>query len=264
MNILNVDRLPGLREVALMGAVLLGGLIYSPSAVAQCWICAGRPDICQICQKVYGGMSGCVSSNCNCAALSPQCYATVAEDGSPQAGSCVIDVARRKAPDSVTVAAPESRPWARNDRHVGPAGRIAGGPSNEELRKLEEMKLEVARDAEQGLMSRVAVDYMKLFQSERRDEAWASRVESYIYDELAKMPLAEAGISQPIVRCASSVCEISVVQAAAASLDVNWQMRALDLMSLEDSSLVVADMVNFATSIDKQKNGYVSYLFFDR
>lgn len=267
MSILNVTRLPGFHVVALLGAVLAVGIAYIPSASA-CYTCAGR-DTNQFCQYTYDGFVNCADGggdNGNCVAWT-RCLHTRAEDGSPvPPGSCAVEDKRREALERASVATRGATPWSKNNLHGNSSRQIAGRLNNEEIRKLEEMKLKVAEDAEKGLMPSAPVDYIKLFRGEHRDEVWASRVESYMDAQLAKMPLAKTGLSKPIVQCAFSVCEITVVQDATASqnVDTNWQTQFLKLIEREDKLLAVIDAANFTTSVSQQKNGFVSYVFFDR
>lgn len=254
-------RVSALHLVALLGAALLGGLIYSPSASAECWICAGRPGLDQICNKVYGGAQGCVSSNGNCATLGGVCMVTLAENGTPAGTTCASPSERKNVLDRIAAATPATMLVSDRNKRTNSSALIARQPSSEEMRQLEKMKLEVGRD-----MPTVATDYIELFKAERRDEVWASRTESYLSDELANMPLSMAGISKPALRCASSVCEIAVVQDATASQEtaINWQMQIFNLTTAKDKPVEIADFANFATSLSKQKNGYVTYLLFER
>lgn len=246
---------------ALCTVMLLAGSLYSAKASAECWICAGRPGLDQICNKVYGGYLGCVSSNGNCQALGGQCFVTLAKNGGPSSASCAAEDERKKAFDHLVASAPQLNLRAENQQNVASGAFVTSAPTREEMRKLEEMKVEVATDPKMAS----GADYLRLFKNERRDALWASRVESQLSDQFARMRLAEAGLSRPVVRCASSVCEVSIVQDAVAAQDltINWQTQALRLMDRK-GLLDVADLSVLARSLSDKKIGYVSYFIIDR
>ncbi|MGJ4730229.1 hypothetical protein [Luteimonas sp. SDU101] len=90
------------------------------------------------------------------------------------------------------------------------------------------IRTRVAEDAVSGRIPDPAVrDAVLLIESEPRDEQWAAQAESYILKRLSPLNLGYLGLSRPAVRCASTVCEIAIVQTydAAKNSTTGWQRQ---------------------------------------
>ena len=260
MITLKVSGLRQFRAFVFLSALLVCS--YMPAVYAQtnCWMCTNpqQPGAEGFCQQTGQGVLNCASSNGRCVAWGPTCWFTLADDSDPTVRKC--------ATENPKFSLIQANNRLANNRLANSPERIAVRLNADELRKLEEMKSEVVKDAAKGLMPDTPVDYIKLFQVERRDEAWASRVEDYLDSQLAMMQLGNKGLSKPIVKCASSACEISVVQNADYAQEVinNWQLQFLGVVDTKSNFLGIVDRAIFMTPISKQKIGFVSYLLFDR
>ncbi|WP_368564329.1 hypothetical protein [Pseudoxanthomonas sp. UTMC 1351] len=146
------------------------------------------------------------------------------------------------------------------------AGTVAD-PSVAEIEKLEKLKDRTKNRDDYKKGSKAGhIDYIALFQRESRDEAWAPQAEFAIARSLSALPLESSGLSRPVVRCATNVCEIMTVQNAAGTenLRTNWQVLLVQLTKSEKLGVSVADSMVLTTSVDSERTGFVSYLLVDR
>jgi hypothetical protein len=141
-------------------------------------------------------------------------------------------------------------------------------PSAGEIEQLERLKERIGNRAEYQKDSKAggSVDYIGVFRDESRDEAWASQAELSIAQKLSALPLRNYGLSQPVVRCAASVCEIMIVQDASGTEnpDTNWQTLLVGLTQGEAIGVAVADVMTLMSSVGSEKTGFVTYMRVDR
>lgn len=262
MNALNLRTSP-LRVAGVLVAVFIGigSIVPMSDAKAACEICAGR--VWKYCQHVALGATFCEAWETDCVLSGGGCgIARMTAGGNSTAGCTGLNQAKSQPRTLVASLADRSGTLEAPGQKAGGVGE----PTPLELEKLEKLKERVANNAGKGLMSSGPVDYVKLFQLEPRDEAWAAQAESDIARALSSLPLAETGLSRPVVRCATSVCEIAVVQNAPGSenTSTNWQTQFIVLANSGKLGLAAMDTSILVTDVGNGKTGFVSYVFVDR
>jgi hypothetical protein len=258
MNSLSFRTSP-MRVAGVLVSVFIGSIVPTADAKAACEICAGR--VWKYCQHVALGATFCEAWETDCVLSGGGCG--IARTTGGKSASCT-GPSQAKPQQRTLVASLADRPGTP----AAPGERTGSidGPTPLELEKLEKLKERVANNASKGLMSSGPVDYVKLFQLEPRDDAWAPQAESDIARALSSLPLAETGLSRPAVRCATSVCEIAVVQTASGSdnTSTNWQTQFIELANSGKLGLAAIDTAILVTDVGNDKTGFVSYVFVDR
>lgn len=122
------------------------------------------------------------------------------------------------------------------------------------------IRTRVAEDVAAGRIPDPAVrDAALLIESEPRDEQWAAQAESYILKRLSQLNLGYLGLSRPAVRCASTVCEIAIVQGydTAKSSMTGWQTQ---FFKLDESGGWGPSFAESAMLMRMESGGRVAFL----
>lgn len=111
-------------------------------------------------------------------------------------------------------------------------------------------------------------DALLLLHAEARDAGWADGAEARIRDVLSTLDRTAMGLDQPSVSCATSVCEIAVLQTLQGAADdaTGWQHRFIQLTD-EDAwgnGLVETAVVATQGGAAPGRVAYFTYLLFDR
>ncbi len=266
MNAMNFCRPFDIKAIGTLFAILaIGSIVPAQNAQAACHIRAGR--IWKFCQATDLGATKCTAFETECVVSGSGCGITLAKAGKKRAFSCASkrQVGSTKSSQTMPPASENGRTQQRNSQAEANASsdNTVMAPSQFEIDELEKLKKRVANHASKGQMPAESADYMRLFQSERRDEAWARQTESEIASELSRLPLEKLGLSQPIVRCATSVCEVEVLQDVSISENPhdNWQVLLPGLMKSKKLGL---DSATLTADVGNDKVGFVSYVLADR
>ncbi|WP_162374996.1 hypothetical protein [Pseudoxanthomonas sangjuensis] len=138
--------------------------------------------------------------------------------------------------------------------------------SREELEQIEVLRDITHRDVQNGRVPEEIAQYIKLMQSERRDNEWANYMEEQIAREVTALPLQGLGLSQPNVRCATNVCEIAIVQSLGVAQDSesNWQAIFLGARKISALGSSVVDSAMVMRVIDAEKMAFLTWVLVDR
>lgn len=111
-----------------------------------------------------------------------------------------------------------------------------------------------------------ASDHLELFRLQSRDEIWAGPTEKSISSQLKNISISEFGLSAPVVKCKTSVCEIIITQDMDMSDDKNksWQKQFIRLRKSGSVAIDAYDTSIMMTTLTPDLTGYITLLVFDR
>lgn len=199
-----------------LSAVLTALIAFSlPTSTANaCQACDPGGGAYNYCASTTAGYSRCYSGSLSCTLSGPRCAIARQEaDRSPRHSPLVEEAPHDPATDVHLDMRPERS-------RLQTAFRDSAG--------IEGIRTRVAEDAVDGRIPDPAVrDAVLLIESEQRDEQWAAQAESYILKRLSALNLGYLGLSRPAVRCATTVCEIAIVQGydTAKNSMTGWQRQ---------------------------------------
>ena len=223
--------------VALIGCALW--LVPVPSA-ASCKYCKSIGGIESGANTTSSGYTRCVSDFGYCSLSGAQCaYAEADPPNELLSGDEALSVSDRDP---------------------------AGGPVDHAV-ELVEIRASAARNAAQGEFPPGAGrDFLLLHAMEPRDVSWADFTELQIKEALSTLDFAALGLSAPMVNCATSICEIGVLQSRqGADHDAtNWQIQFIKLTTRGAWKEGLADTAVFSTQAQSGQVAYFSYLYVDR
>jgi hypothetical protein len=113
-----------------------------------------------------------------------------------------------------------------------------------------------------GLLGTDALDYAALLAEEKRDEPWASAVESGIASQIAGLQaVGGKGLQVPYVRCGSTVCEVRAVNHPGSLNSTNdWQDVAGRFSTGNFGPRLSHGTTTGMPASDKKRIVYITYL----
>lgn len=129
-----------------------------------------------------------------------------------------------------------------------------------------EIKSALSRDASESKLPDSAVrDAILLVDMEPRDALWSKKMEALLSERFAEVDVHRFGLSDPSIKCGSTICEVAVIQskAAAARKDDNWQtiLSEVSRDGFGDSFLHSSMLMRV---VDDERLAFFTYLHFDR
>lgn len=208
---------------------------------------------CQYCDLRGGGFNYCTPGNygyTRCQSTSIDCFLSGAQ------------CAWARTNQAFELPPAEWSAAAQNE--VGERIRVIPTPHSSGI---DLIRAGVVQDANSGKIPDGEVrDAIMLLDVEPTDHPWADDMAAEVHRRFYKVNQREAGLSGLTVRCASTLCEIAVVQSIkdAERKEDNWQSHFFEVSRQSGFGNSLVESLMLMRKVDESRVAFFTYLLFDR